>query len=262
MPDIETALSLVRHPGRPNAKEYIERLFPDFLPLGGDRLHGEDPAVLGGMAMLDACPVTVIGQIRGRNLEENLCCGFSMPRPEGYRKALRLMKQAEKFRRPVICFIDTPGAYPGRDAEERGQGGAIADCLQQAMNLRTPIVSVLIGEGGSGGALALCIADEVAALENATLSVISPKGCAAILWKDSSRAGEAARLLRMTAEDLLAFGVVDFVLPEPEGGAHVDPQRMALHLRRYLIHTLRKYRKIPAGRLVRRRNTRYRRIGV
>ena len=163
MPDIETALSLVRHPGRPNAKEYIERLFPDFLPLGGDRLHGEDPAVLGGLAMLDACPVTVIGQIRGRNLEENLCCGFSMPRPEGYRKALRLMKQAEKFRRPVICFIDTPGAYPGRDAEERGQGGAIADCLQQAMNLRTPIVSVLIGEGGSGGALALCIADEVAA---------------------------------------------------------------------------------------------------
>ena len=262
MPDIETALSLVRHPGRPNAKEYLERLFPDFLPLGGDRLHGEDPAVLGGLAMLDACPVTVIGQIRGRNLEENLCCGFSMPRPEGYRKALRLMKQAEKFRRPVICFIDTPGAYPGRDAEERGQGGAIADCLQQAMNLRTPIVSVLIDEGGSGGALALCIADEVAALENATLSVISPKGCAAILWKDSSRAGEAARLLRMTAEDLLAFGVVDFVLPEPEGGAHVDPQRMALHLRRYLIHTLRKYRKIPACRLVRRRNTRYRRIGV
>ncbi len=261
MPDIETVLSLIRHRGRPNAKEYIEWIFPDFLALAGDRLYGEDPAVFGGVATLDAYPVTVIGQVRGRSLEENLRCGFSMSRPEGYRKALRLMKQAEKFRRPVVCLVDTLGAYPGRDAEERGQGGAIADCLQQAMNLRTPIISVLIGEGGSGGALALCVADEVAALENATLSVISPKGCAAILWKDSSREGEAARLLRMTAEDLQSFGVVDIVLPEPGEGAHTAPQQMASRLRCYLIHALRKYRKVPVGRLVRRRNVRYRRIG-
>ena len=260
MPDIETALSLVRHPGRPNAKEYIERLFPDFLPLGGDRLHGEDPAVLGGLAMLDACPVTVIGQIRGRNLEENLCCGFSMPRPEGYRKALRLMKQAEKFRRPVVCFVDTSGAFCGIEAEERGQGEAIARNLMEMAGLTVPVLSVVIGEGGSGGALAMAVANEVWCLENSVYSVLSPEGFAAILWKDGKRADKAAEVMKMTSDHLKALGVVDRVFQEPEP-VHVDNgSALAADMKEAMIEFFRRYDNMAPERIAEERYKRFRRF--
>ena len=254
-------LQTVRQKGRPNAPDYIAAIFPDFIPLSGDRLYGDDPAVCGGIAPLAGHPVTVIGQCRGRNLEESLRFHFSMPRPEGYRKALRLMEQAEKFHRPVVCLVDTLGAFPGKEAEDRGQAGAIAACLQRMMHLRTPILSLLIGEGGSGGALAFCVSDEIAALENALLSVISPRGCASILWKDSSREQEAARVLGMTADDLKAGGVVDVILPEPVEGAHTSPELMAQRMEQYLVERLQYFRRVPVSRLVKRRFARFRSMG-
>lgn len=261
MQSVEAVIKTVRNKERPNARFYIEHIFRDFFPLSGDRLFGDDPAVLCGVATLQGVPVTVIGQCRGRSLSENLECRFSMSQPEGYRKALRMMAQAEKFGRPVICLVDTLGAYPGREAEERGQGAAIAECLKAMVNLRTPVISVLIGEGGSGGALAFCVADEVAALENAVLSVISPKGCAQILWKDTSREMEAAAMLKMTSNELLKMGVVDRVLEEPGEGAHTAPQWMAERLEGYLLRAIHKYRRLPVQYLVKRRNSKYRRMG-
>ena len=244
-----------------DAKNYIHYIFPDFIELSGDRLYGDDKAIFGGLATLNGRAVTVIGQIKGRNLEENLQCNFSMAMPEGYRKALRLMKQAEKFRRPVICFVDTVGAYPGVQAEERGQGAAIANNLMEMMNLRTIIISVLIGDGGSGGALVLCVADRIAALENAVLSVISPKACAEILWKDPSRELEAACMLRMAAKDLLCMGIIDTVIPEPAEGAHKNPDLVAEEIQQYLTDSIRALSYKPAWLLVKRRNRRYRHIG-
>ncbi len=215
-------LTLSRMIERPTALDYIEEIFDDFIELHGDRQFRDDPCIIGGIGKLNGIPITVIGQQKGRNTKENVKRNFGMPNPEGYRKALRLMKQAEKFKRPVVCFIDTPGAYPGLGAEERGQGEAIARNLMEISILKIPIISVVIGEGGSGGALAISIADQIWMLEHAIYSILSPEGFASILWKDSSRAKEAAKIMKITAQDLKELKVIDKVVKEPLGGAHKD----------------------------------------
>ena len=205
---------LARKPTRPNVRDYIENLFDNFFEQRGDRLYRDDHSIIGGIAMFHDMPVTVIGHQKGKNLEENLLCNFGMPNPEGYRKALRLMKQAEKFGRPVVTFINTAGAYPGVGAEERGQGEAIARNLMEMSDLKVPIIAIIIGEGGSGGALALAVADKVWMLENTIYSILSPEGFATILWKDGSRSEEAAELMKITSGELLNMGIVDKVIPE------------------------------------------------
>ncbi len=261
MTDIEKSLKLVRHKERPNAIDYINHIFPDFMELCGDRLAGEDPSIIGGIATFMEKHVTIIGQVKGRTLEENMKYNFSMNRPEGYRKALRLMRQAEKFHRPIICFIDTVGAFPGAEAEEKGQHVAIARNLMKMMNLKVPIISILIGDGGSGGALALCAANDLAALENAVLSVISAKACASILWKDSSRDVEAARALKMTAGDLKSMQIVDEVILETEEGAHANPFVVTENIKQYLERCLNKYKNMTGTKLVELRNEKFRKIG-
>ena len=213
---------LARHPDRPYTVDFIERLFTDFVEIHGDRRYADDPAIVCGFALFHEEPVVVVGQQKGRDTKQRRIRNFGMPKPEGYRKALRAMKLAEKFGHPVLTLIDTPGAYPGIDAEERGQAEAIAFNLREMARLETPIIATVIGEGGSGGALAIGIADRVLMLENSIYSVISPEGCAAILWKDAARADAAATGLRLTAQDLFASGVIDQVVSEPEGGAHLD----------------------------------------
>ena len=215
-------VKLARMPIRPTGLDYIELIFEGFVELHGDRLYSEDRAIVAGLAFFDDIPVTIIAQQKGRNTKENISRNFSMPHPEGYRKALRLMKQAEKFHRPVICFIDTPGAFCGIGAEERGQGEAIATNLAEMMMLRTPIISVVISEGGSGGALALGVADKVYMLEHAIYSILSPEGFASILYKDSTKAEAAAKDMKLTAQDLLKYGIIDGIIAEPQGGAHND----------------------------------------
>ncbi|HKL79120.1 MAG TPA: acetyl-CoA carboxylase carboxyltransferase subunit alpha [Mobilitalea sp.] len=215
-------VKLARMPLRPTGLDYIERIFDGFLEMHGDRLYRDDQAIVGGVAFLGSIPVTVIAQQKGRNTKEKIARNFSMPHPEGYRKALRLMRQAEKFHRPVICFIDTPGAFCGLGAEERGQGQAIATNLADMMLLKTPIISIVISEGGSGGALALGVADKVYMLEHAIYSILSPEGFASILYKDSTRAEQASKDMKLTAQDLFQFGIIDGIIPEPTGGAHND----------------------------------------
>ncbi|MDD4851212.1 MAG: acetyl-CoA carboxylase carboxyltransferase subunit alpha [Gemmiger sp.] len=217
---------LARHPHRPKIDEYIAALFTDFFEQQGDRQCREDASILGGVALFNGQPVTVIGHRKGNTLAENLKYNFGMPGPEGYRKALRLMEQAEKFGRPILTFIDTPGAYPGLEAEERGQGEAIARNLAAMSQLTVPVVAIVTGEGSSGGALALGVANRVLMLENAIYSVLSPEGFASILWKDATRHEEACAVMRLTAQDLLSFGVVEEIIPEPLGGAQTDPQRL------------------------------------
>lgn len=254
-------LQLIRDKARPTAMDYIPLIFDRFYELHGDRLFGDDHAIWAGLAKIDGIPVTLIAQVKGHDLEENKFRNFSMPHPEGYRKALRLMKQAEKFRRPVVCFIDTPGAFCGIGAEERGQGEAIARNLMEMMRLRTPIVSVVLGEGGSGGALGLGVCDELAMLSNAIYSVISPRGCASILWKDPGREQEAAKILRITAEDLIELGVAEAVIPEPAGGAQKNAQLMASNITEYLRGCILKLNKIPIDILLQRRYHKFRSIG-
>ena len=214
----EEKVKLARHPERPGTADFIEALFTDFFEQRGDRQCREDGSILGGIARFHGRPVTVIGHRKGKNLEENLRCNFGMPGPEGYRKAQRLMRQAEKFGRPILTFIDTPGAYPGKEAEERGQGEAIAQCLALMSSLTVPTIALVTGEGGSGGALALSVADRVWMLENAVYSVISPEGCASILWKDAGKADEAAQRLKLTAWDALDLGIIERVISEKELG--------------------------------------------
>jgi acetyl-CoA carboxylase carboxyl transferase subunit alpha len=254
-------VQVARHPRRPYTLDYLESCFTDFLELKGDRLYRDDPAVVGGWARLNGRPVMVIGQQKGRDTKENLRRNFGMPHPEGYRKALRLMHLAERFGAPVVTLIDTPGAYPGLGAEERGQAEAIARNLLEMARLHTILVAVVIGEGGSGGALALGLADRVLMLENAVYSVISPEGCAAILWKDASQKERAAEALKLTADDLLRLQVVDEIIPEPAGGAHADPQQAAQALRTALDKTLRALEKVPPDKLVRQRAEKFRHIG-
>jgi acetyl-CoA carboxylase carboxyl transferase subunit alpha len=231
-------VQLARHPKRPYTLDYIDRSFSDFMELHGDRGFRDDEAIVCGWARLDGRSVMIMGHQKGRDMKENLRRNFGMPHPEGYRKALRLMKQAEKFSQPVITLIDTPGAYPGLGAEERGQAEAIATNLREMARLRIPVIAVVIGEGGSGGALALGVADRVLMLENSVYSVISPEGCAAILWKTAGAKDQAAEALKLTANDLAALGVIDDIVPEPMGGAHTDWDATAGALRVALLRHL------------------------
>lgn len=229
---------LARHPERPSMLEYLEKFVDGFLQLHGDRAFRDDPALVGGLGRLGHREVVLIGNQKGRNLKTRVLRNFGMAHPEGYRKALRLMRFAERFGKPVICFIDTPGAYPGMGAEERGQSEAIATNMLVMSRLRVPIVVVIIGEGGSGGALAVGVGDRVLMLEHSVYSVISPEGCAAILWKDGAKSAQAAEALKMTSTDLLHLGIVDQVLPEPLGGAHHDMHQMARTIRDAIVHHL------------------------
>jgi acetyl-CoA carboxylase carboxyl transferase subunit alpha len=253
---------LARHPRRPHTLDYVRLLIDDFVELHGDRLYGDDAAIVGGVGRFEGQPVVVIGHQKGRDTREKIARNFGMPHPEGYRKSLRLMQLAAKFGRSIITLIDTPGAYPGIGAEERGQAEAIARNLREMAGLATPIVSVVTGEGGSGGALALGVGDRILMLEYATYSVISPEGCAAILWSDAGKAAEAAQLMRITAPEIMRLGVVDAIVPEPPGGAHRNWECAAASLRAILREHLRELRARPASELVQTRLEKFRRIGV
>ena len=255
-------VQLAKHPKRPFSLDYIQACFTDWSELSGDRHFADDPAVVAGLGLLEERPVMIVGQQKGRDTKENLFRRFGMSNPEGYRKALRLMRLAERFRVPVITLVDTPGAYPGLGAEERGQAEAIAVNLREMARLRVPIVTAVIGEGGSGGALGIAVADSVIMFENSIYSVISPEGCAAILWRDSKRAPEAAAALRLTASDLERLGVVDAVMPEPVGGAHRDPAAAAATLKAALVEQLDALARLQPDELVERRLLKYRRMGV
>ncbi|RST76360.1 acetyl-CoA carboxylase carboxyl transferase subunit alpha [Siminovitchia acidinfaciens] len=254
-------VQLARHSKRPTTLDYIEHLFTDFIELHGDRLYGDDHAIVGGIAKYKGLPVTVIGHQRGRDTKENIRRNFGMPHPEGYRKALRLMKQAEKFRRPIICFIDTKGAYPGKSAEERGQSEAIARNLFEMAGLKVPIICIVTGEGGSGGALALGIGDRIYMLENSTYSVITPEGAASILWKDASLAKQAAEALKITAPDLKGLGIIDEIIPEVRGGAHRDVEKQAENIDEILKKALQELIAVESETLIQERYSKYKKMG-
>ncbi|GKX31849.1 acetyl-coenzyme A carboxylase carboxyl transferase subunit alpha [Vallitalea longa] len=251
-------VSIARMAERPTSEDYIKLIFDDFLELHGDRLYSDDNAIIGGIGLLEGMPVTIIGQQKGRCTKENIDRNFGMPHPEGYRKSLRLMKQAEKFNRPIICFIDTPGAYCGIGAEKRGQGEAIARNLFEMARLKVPVVSVVIGEGGSGGALALAVSDRVWMLENSIYSILSPEGFASILWKDSKRAKEAAEVMKITADDLLELGIIEKIIKEPDGGAHNSFEEIARELKDNFINEIEKLLEIDQEVLIENRYNRYR----
>ncbi|MEJ2669382.1 MAG: acetyl-CoA carboxylase carboxyltransferase subunit alpha [Gammaproteobacteria bacterium] len=252
---------VARHPMRPHTLDYIEHTFTDFDELHGDRAFGDDQSIVGGTARLDGRPVMLIGHEKGRNVASKVARNFGMPRPEGYRKALRLMKMAEKFSLPIITLIDTPGAFPGIDAEERGQSEAIARCIQVMSHLNVPIISTVIGEGGSGGALAIGVCDHLQMLQFSTYSVISPEGCASILWKDAGRAPEAAEAMGLTAQHLKNLNLVDTIVSEPPGGAHRDMAEMGATLRRALVSALERLERLDADVRLQRRIDRLLSIG-
>ncbi|MBA2173350.1 acetyl-CoA carboxylase carboxyltransferase subunit alpha [Halobacillus locisalis] len=254
-------VQMARHPERPTTLDYIEHLFSGFLELHGDRLYGDDEAIVSGIAKYKGKPVTVIGHQRGKDTKENIRRNFGMPHPEGYRKALRLMKQAEKFNRPIITFIDTKGAYPGKAAEERGQSEAIARNLLEMGGITVPIICVVIGEGGSGGALGLGIGDRIFMLENSTYSVISPEGAASILWKDSAYAQKAAESMKITSYDLERLGIVDSVIPEIRGGAHRDIAAQANHIDEVISNALEELLALDESQLLEGRFNKYKNIG-
>ena len=251
---------LARHPKRPHIDDFIEHLFTDFFEQKGDHLYDEDASIYGGIARYKGMPVTVLGHRKGRTMEENIRYNFGMPRPEGYRKALRLMEQAEKFGRPIITFIDTPGAYPGMEAEEHGQGEAIARNLAAMSNLHVPVIAVVTGEGNSGGALAISVANQILMLENAVYSVLSPEGFASILWKDASRHEEACEVMKLTARDLREAGVADHLIPEPLGGAQTDPERLYASLDIVLEKSLNDLLKLSPEEVRKQRQEKYRNI--
>lgn len=253
---------IARHKDRPTGSFYIENIFNDFIELHGDRYFGDDNAIIGGIGFLEGIPVTIISITKGSNTKENIERNFGMPKPEGYRKALRLMKEAEKFNRPVICFVDTPGAFCGIDAEERGQGEAIANNLLEMSRLRTPIITVLLGEGGSGGALALAVADRILMLEHAIYSILSPEGFASILWKDGSKAKEAAEVMKITSQDLLDYNIVDKIIEEPSGGAHKNPLKMAASIKRHIVEEVYTLRYKDKNELLKKRYEKFRNIGI
>jgi acetyl-CoA carboxylase carboxyl transferase subunit alpha len=250
-----------RHPKRPHTLDYIQRILTDFQEIHGDRLFGDDAAIVCGFGRLGERPVMLIGEQKGRDTRQKLLRNFGMPKPEGYRKALRAMHLAAKFNRPIITFMDTPGAYPGIDAEERGQAEAIARNLREMARLPVPVISVCIGEGGSGGALALGVGNCVFMLENAVYSVISPESCAAIVWRDSAKAELAAEALKMTAEDMVKLGLVDGIVPEPAGGAHEDYDEAARLLKERLTATLDELERLSTNELVQTRYEKFRRMG-
>jgi acetyl-CoA carboxylase carboxyl transferase subunit alpha len=254
-------VSIARHPERPYAMDYINEITEDFVELHGDRLFGDDSAVVGGLCRIDDKKFMVIGIQKGRTVEEKIERNFGMSNPEGYRKALRLMKMAEKFHIPILTLIDTSGAYPGIEAEERGQGEAIARNLMEMSGLKTPIIAVVIGEGGSGGALALGVADRVYMMEHAVYSVISPEGCAAILFKDGSLAEKAAKNLKISAQNLKKLGVIDDIIPEPFGGAHKNPKCAEINLKKVVLLSISELEKIKIDTLLENRYNKFRRIG-
>ena len=254
-------VQVARHPERPTTLDYINKMFTDFIELHGDRVYGDDAAIVGGVAAFNGQPVTIIGHQRGKSTKENIRRNFGMPHPEGYRKALRLMHQAEKFGRPIICFIDTKGAYPGKAAEERGQSEAIARNLFEMAGLRVPIISVVIGEGGSGGALALGVANKILMLENSTYSVISPEGAASILWKDATLAKQAAEAMKITALDLKEMGIIDDIIPEVAGGAHKNLEQQVNMMQRCLTDVLAELNVLSPEQLVEARYEKFKQIG-
>jgi len=271
-PEISTAASpvsnptwervqLARHPKRPHASDYISRIFTGFSELHGDRFYGDDAAIIGGFALLDAQPVMVIGHEKGRDTKQKLHRNFGMPKPEGYRKAMRLMRMADKFQRPIVTFLDTMGAYPGIDAEERGQAEAIANNLREMSRLGVPVITVVIGEGGSGGALGLGIANRVYMLENAYYSVISPESCAAIIYRDSGRAADAAKALKLTAADLMGLGLIDGMIKEPAEGAHTDPGKAAEFVKEAVQKALAELTPLSREALIDERYNKFRSMG-
>lgn len=254
-------VQLARHPNRPHSLDYIRRLVRDFQELHGDRAFGDDPAIVAGMGFFEDRPVMIVAQQKGRTTKQKLHRNFGMPKPEGYRKARRIMKLAEKFSRPVIALLDTPGAYPGIDAEERGQAEAIALNLREMARLKTPLVCVVIGEGGSGGALALGVGNRVYMMENAIYSVISPESCAAIIWRDAGMAQKAAVALRLTADNLLKLGLIDDVIPEPPEGAQADHDQAAAYVRETLIKALDELKGLSPEEIVEQRYEKFRKMG-
>ncbi len=255
-------VQLARHPARPYMMDYVGLLMDDFVELHGDRGFRDDPAIIGGLAMFDEWEVLVLGHQKGRNTKDNMHRNFGMARPEGYRKATRLMRMASRFRRPIICFIDTPGAYPGLGAEERGQAEAIAKALQVMASLECPMISIVIGEGGSGGALALGVTDRILMLEYSIYSVISPEGCASILWRDPAKISEAATQLKLTAPDLVQLGVCDEIIPEADGGAHRSPALTAAKMRIAIKKALKELVELAPAELVERRYQKFRKMGA
>ncbi|NFL77134.1 acetyl-CoA carboxylase carboxyltransferase subunit alpha [Clostridium sporogenes] len=255
-------VTLARLKERPTALDYINTIFDDFIELHGDRSFSDDQSIVCGIGLLNNKSVTIIAQQKGKNIKDNIKRNFGMPKPEGYRKALRIMKQAEKFKRPIICFIDTPGAFCGIDAEERGQGEAIARNLLEMSRLKTVTLSIVIGEGGSGGALALGVADRVIMLENSIYSILSPEGFASILWKDASKAKEAAEVMKITAEDLKEFNIIDKIIKEPAGGAHKNLDKMAETLKENIINEIEILKEYPLDILLDKRYNKFRNMGV
>ena len=253
-------VTLARELDRPKAMDYINSLFQNFIELHGDRNFGDDKSIVGGIATLEGMPVTVIGEQKGKNVKENMERNFGMPEPEGYRKALRLMKQAEKFKRPVVTFIDTPGAYPGMGAEERGQGEAIAKNLMEMSKLKVPIICIVIGEGSSGGALAIGVGDKIVMLENAVYSILSPEGFASILYKDASKAKEAAENMKLTAKDLKELGIIDKIISEPEKGAQNDFETVIEEIKKYLVKNIKELKKLTEEELIQQRYEKYRKM--
>ncbi|MED4698192.1 acetyl-CoA carboxylase carboxyltransferase subunit alpha [Lysinibacillus capsici] len=254
-------VQVARHPERPTTLQYIEAMCENFIELHGDRKFGDDSAILGGIALFEGQPVTIVGHQRGKSTKENIRRNFGMPHPEGYRKALRLMKQAEKFKRPIICFIDTKGAYPGKAAEERGQSEAIARTLSEMAILTVPVISIVIGEGGSGGAIALGVANRVFMLENSTYSIISPEGAASILWRDGSLGKQAAEAMRITAPDLKELDVIDGIIPEITGGAHRNVAKQAFNIKKCISVTLKALNSLNGEQLIDDRYEKFRKIG-
>jgi len=254
-------VQMARHPDRPTTLDYIKEIFTDFIEFYGDRFYGDDEAIVTGIAYFRDHPVTVIGHQRGKDTKENIRRNFGMPHPDGYRKALRHMKQAEKFHRPIICFIDTKGAYPGKAAEERGQSEAIAKNLMEMSGLKVPIVCIVIGEGGSGGALALGVGDHIHMLENSTYSVISPEGAAALLWKDAGQAKRAAETMKITSYDLKELNVIDEIISEPRGGAHRDVKQQAVYISKVLEKSLTQLTSYTVEELLDKRWEKYKQMG-
>ncbi len=254
-------LQIIRHKDRPTVNDYIPLIFDNFYEMHGDRLYGDDSSIIGGVAFLKGVPVTVIGHVKGRNLDENKKANFAMPHPEGYRKALRLAKQAEKFNRPIIFFVDTPGAFCGIGAEERGQGEAIAKNLMELSLVKVPIITVVLGEGGSGGALALGVCDVLGMLENAIYSVISPRGFASILWKDASKEEQAANILKITAEDLVELEIAEEIIPEAAGGVHNNLEYTAEKISEFLQKNVKILSKHTIENLLDNRYNKFRKIG-
>lgn len=254
-------VQIARHPRRPYTIDYIKLITTDFIELHGDRLFGDDKAIISGFAKIEPYKVLIIGQQKGRDIKENILRNFGCAHPEGFRKSMRLMKLAAQFNLPIVVFIDTPGAYPGIGAEERGQAQAIAENLRDMIKINVPIVVIVIGEGGSGGALGIGVGDRVSILENAYYSVISPEGCAAILWKDSAKAPLAAEALKLTSEDLFKAGLIDEIIPEPLGGAHNNPQETAQSIRQTILKYLKELSPVPKDKLLELRYEKFRKVG-